>query len=143
MKKIFNFADYIHNRINDEVDSHIHYYINKEKRTIVATMENCEFDAIKVLDKMGLFNVSYNGYNLDKFMMNSIYRGKATCSILDEWNEEVGIQIARNRMLAKYYRARTSALKRAKKVFDKMMEEFDSRILYSEKRINYADSEKL
>lgn len=125
-------------REKGESISKIKYYIDEYERTIVAVMEDCEYDAIKILNKMGIMNIDYKGYNLDKFMINSTYRGKAKCSPDDEWNEGEGIRIARNRMLENYYRARSLALMRAERILQAMMDDLGSRIDYSDSRYQKA-----
>ena len=128
---------------NVQPKSKIRYYIDEEKRTVVAVMDDCEYDAIDVLQKMGIRKITHDGYNMDKFMMNTSYRGKSKCSPDDEWDEEEGMRIARNRMLEKYYRARAMALMRAESVLQEMMNELGSRIDYSDMRYERAYNQKL
>lgn len=150
MAKKFDFFDYVYQineerekRENGEPLSKIEYYIDEEKGTIVAVMKDCEYDAIKILDKMGISDIRYDGYNMDKFMINTTYRGKAKCSPDDEWDEEEGMRIARNRMLENYYRARTLALMRAESILQKMLDELGSRVEYSDMRYEKAYHAKL
>lgn len=123
--------------------SKIHYYFDEENGVTVAVMEDCEYDAIDILKKMGIYQITYQGFNLDNFMMNTTYRGKAICSPEDIWDEEEGMRVARNRMLENYYRARTLALMHAETPLMKMMDELGSRIDYSDKRYQKAYKEEL
>lgn len=123
---------------NAESKSKIRYYIDEEKRTVVAVMDDCEYDAIDVLQKMGIRKITHDGYNMDKLMMNTSYRGKAKCSPDDEWDEEYGMALARNRMLANYYRGRAMALMKAETVLQSILEEIGSRIDYADFRFNMA-----
>lgn len=148
MSKKFDLGDYAthYSKImdnNKESKSKIFYYIDEEKRTIVAIMRECEYDAIDVLQKMGIRNIYHDGYRMDKFMMNPIYRGKAKCSPEDEWDEEYGMKLARNRMLANYYRAQSMALMRAEKVLQGIVEEIGSRIDYADYRFDKTLSNQL
>ena len=145
MGKKFDYGDYGKHLYNKEKaaeegapSSKIRYYIDEEDGVTVAVMEDCEYDAIDILTKMGITGLMYQGFNLDKFMMNTTYRGKAICSPEDIWDEEEGMRIARNRMLENYYRARTLALMRAENVLTKMMDELGSRIDYSDMRYQKA-----
>ena len=83
--------------------SKINYVINKEKRTIVAIMTDCEYDILDSLIKAGLYSLYDYGDKVKKAMIPNVFRGKAKCSPEDEWDEEAGKKIARERMLAKYY----------------------------------------
>lgn len=128
---------------NKQSTSKITYYIDEEKKTVVAVMTDCEYDAIDILEKMGIRSISHNSWSMDKFMINTTYRGKAKCSPDDEWDEEEGMCIARNRMLANYYRARTMALMHAEKIFQDILDELGSRIDYSDIRFVKAENEFL
>lgn len=131
-KKLDNYSE------NVQPKSKIRYYIDEEKRTVVAVMDDCEYDAIDVLQKMGIRKITHNGYNLDKFMMNTSYCGKAKCSPDDEWDEKYGMALARNRMLENYYRSRATALMKAETVLQNILEEIDSCINYADYRFNMA-----
>lgn len=150
MGKKFDLYEYYEHLDKKEKDkekgipsSKIHYYFDEENGVTVAVMEDCEYDAIDILKKMGIYRITYQGFNLDNFMMNTTYRGKAICSPEDIWDEEEGMRIARNRMLENYYRARTLALMRAETALMKMMDELGSRIDYSDKRYQRAYNEDL
>lgn len=147
MSKKFNSEEYSMRLLTKELDkysenaqpkSKIRYYIDEEKRTVVAVMDDCEYDAIDVLQKMGIRKITHDGYNMDKFMMNTSYRGKAKCSPDDEWNEEYGMALARNRMLENYYRGRSMALMKAETILQGILEEIGSRIDYADFRFNMA-----
>ena len=144
MSKKFDLDEYFDRMLKKEdgnstqEKSKILYYIDEEKRTVVAVMKDCEYDAIDILEKMGIRRIKRDGYNMNKFMINPIYRGKAKCAPDDIWDEEEGMRIARNRMLENYYLARTRALMRAEEVLMIMMDELGSRIDYSDKRYRNA-----
>lgn len=147
MSKKFNSEEYSMRLLTKELDkysesvepkSKIRYYIDEEKRTVVAVMDDCEYDAIDVLQKMGICSITHDSYNLNKFMMNPIYRGKAKCALVDEWDEEEGMRIARNRMLENYYRGRATAMMRAETALQSILEELGSRIDYTDTRYEKA-----
>lgn len=141
MGKKFDYMDCFNSLCSEKKkgnESKIKYYIDEEEMTIVAVMTNCEYDAIKILDKNGLLEISNQNFNLDNFMINTVYRGKAKCSPEDEWDEEEGMRIARNRMLANYYRARTMALMRAESALKKILDDIGCAIDYSDFRCEKA-----
>lgn len=141
MKK-FNLTEYweYQDQKKENPSSKISYIINKEKRTVVALMDNCDYDAYEILEKTGLFShLSCKQDSIcNSLMMNSIYRGKAKCSPEDTWDEEEGKRIARNRMLQSYYKARTRVLVRAKKEFSNMLEDLSNRIDYGSNKLEKA-----
>lgn len=87
-------------------DSEFVYYIDREKRTIVAKLTVSKYDHYKSVLKspgnnMGFF--SANPYDTVDYLT---YVGKATCSPEDVFNTEFGMKLAQKRALAKYYKKR-------------------------------------
>ena len=145
MSKKFNSSEYCMRLLSKELDrrsedvqtkSKIRYYIDEEKRTVVAVMDDCEYDAIDVLEKMGISNINHDGYNMDKFMMNPIYRGKA----YDELSVAYNTRVLRAK---NYYRSRALALMKAETIIQNILEEIGSRIDYADYRCNKAFSGEL
>lgn len=91
----------------------ITYIIDRKKRTVVAYMEHCEYDVIFSIRNIVNTDLGYldeiKALNLNRYMINDTYRGKAKCAPEDEWNVEEGMRIARNRLLEKYWKARHKA----------------------------------
>lgn len=89
----------------------IRYVVNKEKRTCVALLENIEFDAINKINKMCLKDARFtdcaNMYAYvcrdSKYVMPNKFVGVAKCSSEDNWDEEVGKRVAREKLLDKYH----------------------------------------
>lgn len=77
----------------------IKYFINKEKGIIVAVLEDCEDDFYDyMLTKDPAFSI------LDEHLpMREKYIGKAKCCSSDNFDEEYGKELARTRLLLKYY----------------------------------------
>lgn len=94
------------------MDCKIKYVVNKEKRTVVAYMDGCEDDVLLKL-KAGGFCAMFDNWALrntnlthwNDYKINHCYHDKAVCAEEDEWDEEYGKTLARNRMLQKYYDA--------------------------------------
>lgn len=89
--------------------SKIRYYINEEKRTVVAVMDGVRDE---IMDEVWQYapNKEYYSDFHKKVMLKDLYRGKAICHESDEWDVEVGKKIARNRMLTNFYADRYKAL---------------------------------
>ena len=89
----------------------IRYVVNKEKRTCVALLENIEFDAINKINKMCLKDARFTDHaNMyayvcrdSKYVMPNKFVGVAKCSFEDNWDEEVGKRVAREKLLDKYH----------------------------------------
>lgn len=81
----------------------IRYEVNEEKRTVVAIIDNTECDAIVMVDKM-FRNTPFRTDHLyhqhmRKYYIKDTYVGVAKCNPDDEWDEEVGKELARKRVL--------------------------------------------
>lgn len=85
----------------------ITYNIDKENRIITASMDECVFDAYDNLKKIGLdANLLLNFFDLawNEFAMRRVYNGVAKCHPDDDWDEEKGKELAKARLLRKYYK---------------------------------------
>lgn len=81
----------------------IRYEVNEEKRTVVAVITDTYYDAILMADKM-FKNTPFRtdfGYSqhMRKYYIKDTYVGIAKCNPDDEWDEEVGKELARQRVL--------------------------------------------
>lgn len=82
------------------------YYVNEDKRTIVCTITNCERSLIeKVRKRMGSHFGDYFRFRGDRSYIADKFVGKAKCNPLDTWDEQTGMDIARERALRKFNRA--------------------------------------
>ena len=90
-------------------NSNIHYYVNENKKTVAAVMRECRTRAEREFIKTIIFITEFGFYYpelLKKFSenMKETYRGKAHCIGGDEFNLKTGMKIAREHMLADYYK---------------------------------------
>ena len=108
-KPKFNQVEYYHS-FDGRASEPIYYEVDEEKGIVIARMTDCQYSAMKVLGKLGLELIKNYNLNLNKVMINKDYSGKAKCHPEDDFDLEIGKRIARNRMLKKYYSARTKAL---------------------------------
>ena len=78
------------------------YFINEEKRTIVAVLDNCEGDLGERIRKvLKRHNTNFRYYE-SKTEMPDVFRGKARCNPQDTWDEAIGKKLAKERALEKY-----------------------------------------
>ena len=121
----------------------IHYIINKEKRTIVAmikfiTEDGEEVPAFKdsgfILDDLWsvlrYFNSNNSYWNktyrakAEKMYFPKYMTAKAKCSPDDEWNEEYGKQLARQRLTEKIYNYRSNSYKIVGEMIEEIYNKF-------------------
>lgn len=86
----------------------IRYYVNEEKKTVAAVIDNCAEDA--VADLMDKFSNSFMP-NLAMLIIPDTLKAKVKCHPDDEWNEEIGKQVAKEKLIKKYNRAKANAIK--------------------------------
>lgn len=86
----------------------IKYVVIPEKRTVVGILENTDMDAYHKINKM------IDGSNIlidfDKYLMPNRFKVSVVCDESDEFNEEVGKNMAKERLMRKYYKSLDSRL---------------------------------
>lgn len=97
------------------------YYINKEKRVVVCVGEHCERDAFnKIVGNNEYLNLAVKWtcatYGKDIWMKDR-FVGKAYCAEDDEWNEEIGKSLAKERMLNAYVQSKAKKMREITSVF--------------------------
>ena len=79
---------------------------------VIAMMDGCGLDAIFDLAKKTSIEFDlYNENEIDTLLMNDTYKGVAYCSVDDAFDLKQGMHIARDRMLAKYYKGKRNVFK--------------------------------
>jgi len=108
----------------------IKYIVNKEKRTVVAVIdfgksfgksqETFKYSGSildRIDDVLACLKGNRNGYTknywkkYDKMYFPRYMSAKAKCSPNDEWNEEYGKQLARERLVEKIHNYRSNSYK--------------------------------
>ena len=80
----------------------IKYFVNEEKRQVIAVLENTEWDAYNKIEKM-IADTEFCLVPNKKYRMPSQFKVTVTCDPRDEFNIEVGKDIAKKRVLKNYY----------------------------------------
>lgn len=97
----------------------IHYHVNEEKGVVVAVLEGVEYDAIVLLMGKNEYLSYFSRWpRIQPFMLKDKYVGKAKCMERDVFNIEVGKELAKERLLLKYYK---DLYKAFEKFFEEMM----------------------
>ena len=112
--------------------SNIRYYVNEQKKTVAAVMEDAvnEFrnELDRLLDKTFGFTWETNKYyDYALHYIKRVYRGKAHCIRNDVFDVETGMRVAREHMLANYYLDRTIAFGAVLEKFEEFLSELDYR----------------
>lgn len=81
----------------------IKYYVNNEKRQVIGVLDGTRYDACDRIDKM-LDNTTFASYN-QKYLMPSSFKAIVTCDPADEFDPNVGMEIAKRRIMARYYKS--------------------------------------
>lgn len=84
------------------------FYINKDERTVICVISDAKEAVINFIENLGLKDMYIcTTYKVDKnhLMMPNTFIGKAVCSEDDEWDEEVGCNLAYARAKHKFYRS--------------------------------------
>jgi hypothetical protein len=92
----------------------IKYFINEEKRQVIGVLENCEWDAVRKINKM-IRDTDFCFCPSEKYMMPSEFRAVVQCDDRDEFVPKIGMEKAKKRILDRYYPALD---KRVNKFFD-------------------------
>lgn len=81
----------------------IKYYINENKRQVIGVLSGCKLDAVNKIDKMMRdtpFCVCPSRY----YMKNE-FKAVVVCDSRDEFNAEKGMEIAKQRIMDRYYKS--------------------------------------
>lgn len=91
----------------------IKYYINEEKREVIAIAQNTALDAY-----ISFYRKFYNFLcipNLDQVMlMPDSFKAVVKCDPADVFDPEVGKKIAKKRLKDRYWQSRNKAIERGK-----------------------------
>lgn len=82
----------------------IKYFVNEKKRQVIGVLSNCQWDAIRKIDKM-IAGTEFCFCPSEKYMMPSEFRAVVQCDERDEFDPEIGKRIAKERILDRYYPA--------------------------------------
>ena len=80
----------------------IKYFVNKNKRQVIAILENTKWDACNKICKM-IADTEFCVAPNNKYIMPNQFKVTVTCDPRDEFDVEVGKKIAKKRVLKNYY----------------------------------------
>lgn len=113
----------------------IHYIVNEKERMVIALLKNTKRDAISAANVWtGADNwesknrIDFVVHADKKYLMPDKFTGIARCDDEDEWNEEIGKQIARNRVLDKYHRSLNKVVRKINNDIQEEAARFNERV---------------
>lgn len=114
-------------------NSIIRYYVNEDNGIVIAAVDKIDIatEVFRALIRQGIAIENEQIWNKLSKIEDYTYKTKAVCSEKDTFDEKVGMEIARNRLLEKYYKARLEILR----VFG---DELSRQIDYVEDQMNYS-----
>ena len=80
----------------------IKYYCMPEKKKIIGVLDNCQDDVINKIDKLCV-DTGFDFWPDERFVMPRSFKAEAIARDGDEFNEEVGKQIVREKIMKRYY----------------------------------------
>ena len=113
----------------------IRYIVNEKDRIVVAILNNCKRDAINAANAWTGTNTwdCYNRIDLcvrydNKYLIPDKFTGIAKCSDEDTWDEAIGKQIARDRVLNKYHKSLNKAVRKINTDITRAASDFNVRV---------------
>ena len=82
----------------------IKYFVVPEKRIVYAVLTGTRYDGLRKISKMIGNDSSFCAYH-EKYLMPNTFKSTAVCDERDEWDEETGKKVAKNKLLSNYYRS--------------------------------------
>lgn len=82
----------------------IRYFINEEKKQVIGLLENTRWDAMNKINKI-VGNTDFCVVPNKKYMMPSRFKVTVTCDPRDTFDSEIGKNIAKKRILDRYYKS--------------------------------------
>lgn len=80
----------------------IKYYCMPEKKKIIGVLNGCENDVINKIDKL-CTDTGFDFWADERFVMPHSFKAEAVARDGDEYDEEVGKNIVREKIMKRYY----------------------------------------
>lgn len=81
----------------------IKYYVLPEQRKVVAVLKGTKYDCVFKIQR-ALVNSTLACWDYDKYLMPNCFKAVAKCDPADTFDEEVGKNIAKTKLMERYYR---------------------------------------
>ena len=81
----------------------IKYYVAEEQRKVIAVLSDTRYDVVQKIDKI-MRDTSFCACS-EKYLMPNMFRVEVVADEEDAFNVEIGKQVAKKRLMERYYRA--------------------------------------
>ena len=103
----------------------IKYYCMPEEKRIIGVLSHCENDVINKIDKLCV-DTGFDFWADDRFVMPHMFKAEAIARDGDEYDEEVGKQIVREKIMKRYY----ASYDKRVNLFKKTLSNFNKKVTW-------------
>ena len=79
----------------------IKYYCMPEQKKIIGVLNDCQYDVINKIDKICM-DTGFDFWADERFIMPRTFKAEAVARDGDEFNEEIGKEIVRKKIMKRY-----------------------------------------
>lgn len=101
----------------------IKYYCMPEQGKVIGVLSNCENDVINKIDKLCV-DTGFDFWADDRFIMPHSFKAEAIAREGDEYDEEVGKKIVREKIMKRYY----ASYDKRVALFKKVLSDFNQKV---------------
>ena len=106
----------------------IKHYCIPEKKKIIGVLTGCENDVINKIDKLCV-DTGFDFWADDRFVMPHSFKAEAIAREGDEYNEEVGKEIVRQKIMKRYYSSHDKRMRLFADHLDGLVERVNKKII--------------
>lgn len=106
----------------------IKYYCMPEQGKIVGILDGTERDVLNKIDKI-CTDTGFIAWPEEKFLMPRSFRAEAVIKFPDVYNEEIGKEIVRQKIMKRYYKSHDKRMLLFKRYLDKLVEKAERKII--------------
>ena len=103
----------------------IKYYCMPEQKKVIGVLSHCENDVINKIDKLCV-DTGFDFWADDRFVMPHMFKAEAIARDGDEYDEEVGKQIVREKIMKRYY----ASYDKRVNLFKKILSDFNKKVIW-------------
>lgn len=106
----------------------IKYYCMPEKKKVIGVLLGTENDVINKIDKLCV-DTGFDFWPDERFVMPHMFKAEAIARDGDEFNEEVGKEIVRQKIMKRYYASHDKRMRLFKSYLDELVEKAERKII--------------
>jgi hypothetical protein len=106
----------------------IKYYCMPEKKKIIGVLDNCQDDVINKIDKL-CTDTGFDFWADERFVMPHSFKAEAIARDGDEYDEEVGKEIVRQKIMKRYYNSHDKRMRLFANYLDELVIKVNKKII--------------